>query len=79
MNSAERCTVLDYDPEGDSLFIRVKPDTYGFSKREGNLIIDYGVNSEVIGFEVLNASKFFDDIDVSELGEVEECGLLKDE
>lgn len=57
-------TVIDYDPEGDSLFIRVKNDTYSHSKREGQLITDFNCNNEVIGFEVLHASKFFDDADL---------------
>lgn len=57
-------TVIDYDPEGDSLFIRVKNDTYSHSKREGQLITDFNCDNEVIGFEILHASKFFDDADL---------------
>jgi uncharacterized protein YuzE len=58
-------TCIDYDPVGDSLFIRVKNDTYAYSEHEDNLITDYNCQGEVIGFEVLSASKFFDDVDVS--------------
>jgi uncharacterized protein YuzE len=57
-------TMIDYDPEADSLLIRVVDGKYKRSERYGDLIVDLSPGGYVLGFEILNASKFFDEINV---------------
>ncbi|NJE12893.1 DUF2283 domain-containing protein [Thermococcus sp. LS2] len=54
--------IIDYDPLGDSLFVRIPEGKYQSSVQLGDIILDLGkINDElaVIGFEILDASKKF--------------------
>ncbi len=56
--------IIDYDPLGDSLFVRIPPEggEYESSVQLDDIILDMGrINSKpgVIGLEILDASKKF--------------------
>jgi uncharacterized protein YuzE len=67
---------FDYDPENDSLFIY---DTNSKSKASVELddfIIDFNSNKEICAIEILNASRFFQELDFKEsLEGIKECKL----
>ncbi len=49
---------FSYDPEADAIYISIKDDSYGESEEiEEDIIVDKSVNWEIIGIEILNASK----------------------
>lgn len=48
-----------YDADLDTFYIRLKENNYESSIASGDLIIDFNKKKEVIGLEILNATKFF--------------------
>jgi len=48
---------INFDPETDSAYIKIKNGQYEFSEEKWDLILDYDKNNELIWVEILNASK----------------------
>ncbi|MCD6574036.1 MAG: DUF2283 domain-containing protein [Thermoplasmata archaeon] len=49
---------ISYDPDTDALYIIFKKRNYKMSKElERDIIFDYSKDNEIIGVEILNASK----------------------
>lgn len=49
----------DYDYLSDSFMIRPSKRNYAYSRDFKDLILDFGVDGNLVGIEVLGASKFF--------------------
>ncbi len=50
---------IDYDKEVDALYIYFKKDKVHHSKPEGgDFVVDVDKNGQIIGVEVLNASRY---------------------
>lgn len=64
---------IEYDQQADAIYIQIQEKEVAFSKEiEDGVIIDFDDSSNVIGFEVLNASKKFDIKDITTIN----IGLL---
>lgn len=55
---------LKYNKEVDVLSARNKGQKIKYSKRVGNVILDFDFNDKVIGCEILNASEVLSGLDV---------------
>ena len=53
----EKKTVVDYDRENDDLFLSKGKGNYEGSVEIGDFIIDFSRNDEIVGIEIMNASK----------------------
>ena len=51
---------IDYDKESDDLFLYAKEKSRG-SVEIGDLVLDFGRDSRLVGIEILNATKFLGD------------------
>ena len=49
-----------YDSVDDLLYVRFKENNYAFSEQRHGVIFDLNKKKEIIGFEIFNASKFFE-------------------
>ncbi len=61
-NKTQTISKLNYDFENDSLFVFPKsrvPENYKISEHVDNFILDLDKNNNLIGIEILNASKVF--------------------
>ena len=67
---------FDYDTENDSLFIYDSNSKSKASVEMDDFIIDFNSNKEICAIEILNASGFFQELDVKEpLNEIENCKM----
>jgi len=48
---------VSFDPEADSMYVKIKDGKYEFSEEKWDIILDYNKNNELIWIEILNASK----------------------
>jgi uncharacterized protein YuzE len=50
---------IDYDPDHDTVYIRLRetPRTAESDELEPGVIVDYGPDGEVVGFELLDAQR----------------------
>jgi len=48
---------VNYDPQADALYIKLAAGEYAFSEEKDGVIIDYDENHNILGIEVLDASK----------------------
>jgi uncharacterized protein YuzE len=49
---------ITYDPKADAMYIQFQKEKYSISKEVGKgMIVDYTESGEVIGIEILEASK----------------------
>ena len=55
---------LEYNKEVDVLSARNKGQKIKYSKRLGNIVLDFDFNDKVIGCEILNASEVLGGLDV---------------
>lgn len=54
---AKKSVMFDYDFEADSLFFHKKDSKTKCSVQVGDIVLDFGSKNEVVGSEILNASK----------------------
>lgn len=48
-----------YDAVDDVLYVRFKKNNYKYSEDADDIILDFNKKNELIGIEILNATKFF--------------------
>jgi len=48
---------MNFDPQADSLYIKLKEWEYDNSEEKNNIILDYDKNDELLWIEILNTSE----------------------
>lgn len=48
---------MDFDPQADSMYIRLKDGEYSYSNEKDNVVLDYDKAGELLGIEILDVSE----------------------
>jgi len=48
---------MSFDPQSDSMYVKIKDGKYNYSNEKDNLVLDYDKNGDLLWIEILDISK----------------------
>ena len=48
---------ISFDPQSDSMYVKIKDGKYDYSNEKDNLVLDYDKNGNLLWIEILDISK----------------------
>ena len=48
---------ISFDPQSDSVYVKIKDGEYDYSNEKDNLVLDYDKNGNLLWIEILDISK----------------------